>query len=44
MKRYTDPEMEIVCFEIDDVTNFDDGDENEFSFNDDGKNAGSIDW
>ncbi len=22
MKRYTDPELDIVCFETDDVTNF----------------------
>lgn len=43
MKRYTDPEMEIVCFEIDDVTNWDDGDENEFSF-DGADSVGAIDW
>ncbi len=38
MKRYTDPELEIVSFEITDVTNSDDpidiGDENEVSFQD----------
>ncbi len=27
MKRYMDPEMEVVSFEIVDVTNFDDGED-----------------
>ncbi len=46
MKRYTDPELEIVSFEITDVTNSDDGeeigDETEVSYEDIPSN--SINW
>lgn len=44
MKRYTDPEMEIVSFEINDNTNSSRvGGENEWSFGEDNANI-AIDW
>ncbi|MBR3383524.1 MAG: hypothetical protein IKG85_10890 [Clostridia bacterium] len=45
MKRYTDPEMEIVSFDINDVTNTDHrvGDDNEWSFKN-GDNSIQINW
>ncbi|MBR4658174.1 MAG: hypothetical protein IKP26_02840 [Clostridia bacterium] len=46
MKRYTDPELEIVSFEVTDITNTDDGefgDENEVSFTDMNPNI-QINW
>ncbi len=45
MKRYTDPEMEIVSFEVTDVTNGSVrvGDDNEWSFEEDGGSI-QIDW
>ena len=43
MKRYTDPQMEIVSFEIEDETNTRLGDDNEISFKN-GGNSLQIDW
>lgn len=45
MKRYTDPEMEIVSFDVTDVINGDVkvGDDNEWSFNE-GDDSIQIDW
>ena len=45
MKRYTEPEMEIVSFEISDVTNTDSkvGGENEWSY-EEGNDSIQINW
>lgn len=34
MKRYCDPEIEVVCFDAADVTNFGDGDNPDFPADD----------